>query len=344
MTRRASYFSHIENLDAGSLTLFDPFAEPRAAALVCRYDLRRTDATAIEPASGRSGAAAFAALAPPEAAAELDDAPLFDLKPEPGFLGGRLPAVHRLCPAPDLPFRATLPAARAHGRDRVLLATAEMAEAQAMLAFNGGAPATRRVLVPERLGGLAPEGAVDFFSGSLQAQLSAMAGERAVWADVSAWGSPYRVESLKLAALTLAWRCRRRRPAVLVADPVGEWTFALLLAAEHWRAVGVEPPFRVILIQDRPCDGLCQQFEGRVPDWSPLGAASNLAAVRPPDAHAAAIAAGLASQMGTAVSLPPAEPGEPTRLERAATLLLRAGFLDEEDDAVLLDAYPVGFG
>ncbi len=336
MSQRVSRFSHVENLANGRLALGDPFAESRADGLVCRYDLRGLGSEILKPRVGARGALAWQALSP--VLEGVADRAVLALESAPDFFPGHLRAAVAVRCHADMGFRLALPAAVANGRRTAVLVTPDMAEATAFLGYETG-PSNRLAWAPAARRASVDQPGISFFEGSIQAFVE----DRAVvaGADCSAWGNPYRIESLKLAGLELAWRLRGQRPTVLVADPSGEWTFALLLAAEQARAVSGEPPYRLVLTQNRPYDGLCRQFEGAEPDWAPLYGADNQTCLRPPPAVAAYIATELAAQRGAAVALDPTEPGE-ERLARAAALLLRTGFLDEDDYLAVIDGHSPG--
>lgn len=140
------------------------------------------------------------------------------------------------------------------------------------------------------------------------------------------WGNPFRLEGLKLVGLEIQHRFRGQRPVLVVFDPTGERLYALHLAALCVQAFKGEIPWRVILVQQEPHVSLCRLFEGRQTQWDPSQTPT-------PDRFAVELVDHLTRHLGTAIAAPAS--GLP--MDAAMALLLRTGFIDEEDQVILWD-------
>jgi len=76
MTPPENLFSHIENLETGSLVLENPLTVPQDQGCVCRYALHRRDASVLAPDPQRQGLAAWHRLLPPPLAVDLPEQPV----------------------------------------------------------------------------------------------------------------------------------------------------------------------------------------------------------------------------------------------------------------------------
>ncbi len=76
MTATGNLFSHIENLETGSLVLDDPFTVPPRQGSVCRYALHRQDGSVLAPDPEKRGLAAWHRLLPPVLDGELPETPI----------------------------------------------------------------------------------------------------------------------------------------------------------------------------------------------------------------------------------------------------------------------------
>ncbi|MDJ0836952.1 MAG: hypothetical protein QNK37_10580 [Acidobacteriota bacterium] len=144
------------------------------------------------------------------------------------------------------------------------------------------------------------------------------------------WRNPYRLEAYKVLGLELAFRFSGNTPALIVPDAAGELIFGLVLASENIRAVQPDRmPYRLILVQSRPGHHLCQAFEGAQPDWSAIEEAR-----QPPETIPTKISEAIQQHLGTAVVLEADQAADP--FTPALEKLVRTGFVDDEDDVVLI--------
>jgi len=152
--------------------------------------------------------------------------------------------------------------------------------------------------------------------------------------DLGIWTNPYRIEAYKVLAMALRHGFRQPMLTFLVDDPFGELTLGLLRAHALYRHFEPEArPFRIVLVQVRPYNQLCEAFEGAVPDYSRFAEGLPI----PPEPVPAAIAAGLEACQGTAVALTREEAGtDPSAV--ALGKLVRGRFVDEEDSVFLFTA------
>ncbi len=315
MTTRYHYFSHVENMNTGSLVLMNPFEEPRDQALVCRYELHRAKEDILDPDPNLSGAASWRRLLPISQGLPISQKPVLKMDSLPPQTTATLSLVRF---NGELPFLAALPAARESGMAR---------------AFCGAAHPYERCLK-----GLGFEDLVfhepGAYGSGLPEGLAALAKDHPGSADLSVWGNPYRLEGLKLIGLDMMRRFGESRPTLVVHDPTGELIMALELAAQSYRTFYGQPPFRTILVQQRPFAALCAAFEGVAPDWATLDQPHNQTCVKPPDPFIGQIVQHLHNHMGSAIAVD----SDADVFEQALHLLARTGFVDDEDDVVLLSA------
>jgi len=313
-----STFSYVENLAKGCLELGNPFLAERESGLVCRYDPTRSDPSLLLPVA--NGVAGWQRLLPGDVAGRLPAEPVLEIEP---WRPAPEATVRRVHFRPQLILDVALPLAldwgcrgiRFEGRDRereTLAACGRAAglplwpDAAGSAAASAGNPAT---LLPP----------ADHF-------------------DFGTWGNPFRAEGLKLIGLTLAALAASPKATLVVHDDSGELLHALALAATHHRACGGADPYRVVLVQERPCDALCRVFEGAEPDWQALAQGPPRFCVKAPDPLLAPLRDFLGACAGTAISLEAGGGGSDPLFRAALDLLWRTGFVDEEDRVMLLSA------
>jgi len=310
---RYHFFSHIENLNTGSLVLGNPFEEARDQALVCRYQLHRASEQILDPDPERIGVSSWRKLLPLGEVHTLSEKPVLQTT---SLSTPVCAALSELRYNQELPFTIALPAARDAGFENGFCTATHLSE-QCLTGLSEG-----RARV---------DGPFGFEQGLPQA-VAALEGERAVKADFGPWGNPYRLEGLKLIGLDIIRQYSGFRPTLIVHDPTGELVMALELAAMAFRMFYGEPPFRTILVQEKPHAILCSAFEGLSPNWSALDVPGNQLALQPPTPFLHEIVQHLTTHMGSAIA---AEPGGDI-FEGALELLTRTGFVDDEDSVLLL--------
>ena len=326
-----SIFSYVENRADGSLVLENPFLLERESGLVCVYNHTKANPSFLKPDLETTGVASWQRLLPNEAIGALPEVSVLERRPWAGVSLGDVP-VEWVSFRPQLVFDIALPVALANDCPGAWLAGErwEIAMLDALLAQP--AIARRWEMVPD---GNGPPADATELAGSL---VAAHAKRPPGFFDFGVWGNPFRAEGLKLIGLELGRRRQTVLPTLIVHDICGELLHGLFLAARHHQALAGEYPYRVILVQERPYDFLCRVFEGADPDWAPLARPDNHLCVKTPTPLLAPIGSFLADCGGTAISLETQPQGPGQLFDAALQLLLRTGFVDDEDEVYLLSA------
>lgn len=307
-----SFFSHIESLESGSLSFEHPLQLMPNQARVCRYQTQRAKPEHFSCEDDTTNIESFQAwlphqaqgLALPEIAQPWSWQAL-----EPSI---ECAGIQCLSFAPDLPLRLTLPF---------------LAELEHAIALEQDA-----TLGEWQLPDVIQARAYPSKDRSLQAARDALLAEcgSQMVADLGIWGNPIRAEAFKLLGLAIQARFAGEQPVVVIHDQTGELLWGLLLAAEQYRAVHQQNPYRVILLQEQPNDHLCRAFEGQQPDWLQMSGAS----LAPPEVLRLPLVLGLQNLLGLAVSVPQGAPV----FEEALARLSRGMVIEEEDEVVLIGA------
>lgn len=326
MSDRFSLFSHLENLDTGSLILSNPFQTARDAGVVCRYDLRWQDSVLMQGDGLYQGMARWHRLLPVmKADVAALNFPVANFCPIEKVAGPESVSVIEVETHPLLPFA---------------LSVLHLKQCDSSGIFAVGADLGIRSLLPlvERIQDktlwLPQEWAVPGqehgYQGSIAAatELARRLGPH--HADLGTWGNPFRLEAWKCLGLEIIAKHPDEMPILIVMDPSGECLAALVLACHHCFALGAKtPPFRIVAVQSRPFHQLAQCFEGSSPCWQNLELASNQRCLKPPESMLRFIVEGIIQSLGTAIVLNREDDGP--LLEAALKRLLLTGFIDKED-------------
>lgn len=307
-----TFFSHIESLTSGTLCFEDPLAPLHGQARVCRYQAHRATAAQLLPDASQVQAEAFQAWLPHStfdlSLAALDPAwSWHEVEPSIECAG-----MVRLRTSPRLPLQLAMPF---------------LSDGQSAFAVEQYARLKDFKLESGQLDLRCPADEGDQL-WQLQAQRDQLQAEKPRESDLGIWGNPIRSEAFKLYGLAIQHRFVGERPVVVVHDRTGEYLWGLLLAAEHYRSLHQDIPYRVALIQEQPNDHLCKAFEGQIPNWQTL---SGLYAI-PPEAVRDELVFGLQKLLGVAVAVPP----EGNVMDEALARLSRGMVIEEEDEVVLL--------
>ena len=317
MPTRFNVFSHIEDLDLGSLVFEPAFQQKRGQAWLCRYALHQLQGDEFRPNTAQKGYKRWHAFLPLTPDAQWPEEDLMTVVPSPPPISAdAVKTVVSIQVGKSVPIAIALPMAVAEGRKKAFFLADEdhLAGEDAKRSDFLLVPVTsenQKMALPQHL-----EQARNRLDDAC---------------DFSPWGNPFRLEGLKCVGFEIA--VSHPGATILVWDPHGEKTAALGLAASTFNHFEKKPPFRIITLQPKPFDAVCQAFEGRQPDWSPFSRPENQSHVPPPLGWLREMTTFLQQSGGTtlAVNSQSAQPG----FSEALDILLRTGFVDEEDTLML---------